>query len=95
MGVGLSLVTMVASAVTVRTFKRRDSPLHRMLIETSVRMAIPLGFLSAVAIARRDLLSEAFLLYFLPFQFLTIYAGTVGAVRQVKVSDNGQSEKEI
>lgn len=84
MGTGVSLVALLASNLTVAASGWGDKPLHRLLIETNVRVALPLAFLLAVAVARRDLLSELFLLYFLPFQLLTIVVSAAASVHQVQ-----------
>ena len=85
-GVGVSLVTVVASQVTLAMSGAAPRPLHRMLLETSVRTALPLGFLLAIRIARRELLGNTFLLYFLPFQFVTIVVSVLVSVGRIKAS---------
>ncbi len=91
-GVAVSVVTLLASNTTVAASGLAGQPLQRMLMETSVRLALPLSFLLAVAIVRRDLLSETFLLYFLPFQFLTIVADVAGSLERIDASKNDQTE---
>lgn len=91
MGIGVSLVTVVTSSVTLMMSGLAQKPLQRMVIETSVRMAMPLGFLLAVKIVRRDLLENTFLLYFLPFQFVTILVGVWVAVGRIKADSSARS----
>lgn len=83
LGIVVSLVTLVASKATVILGQVTNKPLHRMLVETSLRLSIPLGVLLAIVITRRDLLSSDFLLYFLPFQLVTIVVGAIAAVRDI------------
>lgn len=84
MGAGVSLVALLASNATVAASGWGDKPLHRLLIETNVRVALPLAFLLAVVVARRDLLSESFLLYFLPFQLLTIAVSAAASIHHIQ-----------
>jgi len=83
-GVGVSLVTSLAGKATVRLSGLASRPLSRLLLETSIRMALPFSVLLAIAITHRDILTTTFLLYFLPFQFITLIADTLGAVWRVK-----------
>lgn len=82
--IGLSLAALGASAATVALAQSRHKPLQRMLIETSIRMALPLGVLLALAVVRRDLLHTEFILYFLPFQFVTLAVATAASLRELK-----------
>lgn len=86
-GVGVSLATFVLGKATVAASPVRRDPLPRLWLETSIRMVLPLAALAAVAVMRRELLETRFLLYFLPFQFITLIADTVGAVRRVNAED--------
>jgi hypothetical protein len=94
-GIGVSLVTLVASKATVVATRSVDKPLASMLVETCVRMALPLATLLAVAIARRDLLTTEFLLYFLPFQFLTIIASVAGSVGRIRATTHNASGNDV
>lgn len=76
-GIGASLATRVFSWGVVWLPRVGDQPIVRIMAETFVRLAIPLGGLLAVAIVRRDLLQVEALLYFLPFQFISMIAGVV------------------
>lgn len=93
-GVTVSLVTMLSTSATVYLAGATGKPLHRLLIETSVRLAVPLGILLAIAITHRDLLTTEFLLYFLPFQFITIVADTFGSVWWVQTEMNRRSSSD-
>ncbi|QDU56378.1 hypothetical protein [Aeoliella mucimassa] len=92
-GVGVSLFTTAACIATVSLARWKQQPLNRMLLETCLRMALPVSFLLALAITRRHLLDNTYLLYFLPFQFLTIYAGTVGAIGSIPTKPSKPSDK--
>lgn len=85
-GCAVSLVTLLATRWSLAASGWRGKPLHRMLLETCVRVAMPMGFLLAIVVARRDLLDQTFLLYFLPFQILTIVVGVADAIRHVHQS---------
>ncbi|WP_425398807.1 hypothetical protein [Aeoliella sp.] len=82
-GVLVSLVTLLATRWSLAASRWSNKPLHRMLLETCIRVAMPMGFVLAMAVARRDLLEQTFLLYFLPFQILTIVVGVADAIRHV------------
>lgn len=83
----VSLVTLLTTRWSLVASGWSNKPLHRMLLETCIRVAMPMGFLLAIVVARRDLLDQTFLLYFLPFQILTIVVGVADAIRHV-----GQSQ---
>lgn len=83
-GIVLSLVTILSSLATVVALGVQDKPLPQLLTQTSVRMALPLAVLLALAIVRRDVLTPIFLLYFLPFQFITLTADALGAIKRVE-----------
>ena len=95
LGVGVSLLTVIACAATVGLVAWRKRPLERMLLETSLRMALPLSFLLAVLVTRRDLLDNTFLLYFLPFQFLTIIATSAGAIGSIELKNNKSTDDQV
>ncbi|MGI9456637.1 MAG: hypothetical protein ACR2NU_08750 [Aeoliella sp.] len=82
-GVGVSLVTSLVGSASVRLSGLADQPFPRLLLETSIRMALPLGVLLAVSMTRREILTPTFVLYFLPFQFITLIADTAGALWRV------------
>ena len=92
-GLGTSLVTLLATATTVRLARLagHNSPkqaLHRLLLETAIRMTLPLGALLAVVVTRDEIINPVYLLYFLPFPFITLFAETWGAVGRVKAEDS-------
>ncbi len=91
MGFVVSLVTVLGAYATVAVSGLAASPLHRMLIETCVRMAIPLGFLLALVITRPGLQTDTFLLYFLPFQFVNLFVMVMAAVGEIEVSPSHRS----
>lgn len=76
-GVATSLATRIFCWGTVWLPRVGDQPIVRIMAESFVRMAIPLSVLLAIAIVRRDLLQAEALLYFLPFQFITMVAAVV------------------
>lgn len=76
-GVATSLATRVFSWGMVWLPRVGDQPIVRIMAESFVRLAIPLSVLLAIAIVRRDLLQAEALLYFLPFQFITMLAAVV------------------
>lgn len=81
--IGVSLVVSTASWATVRAMRLEDQPLPRLGVETLTRVILPLSVLLAVMLKRPELVSREFLLYFLPFQFITLIASTIGSVRRV------------
>jgi hypothetical protein len=82
-GVGVSLATLVASKATLKWSPPSLKAWPRVLLETCVRLMLPIGFLLALAIAKPDLLTKTFFLYFLPFQFLTIAVGASSSIAEV------------
>lgn len=82
-GVAVSLATLVASKGTLKMVPSHFTPANRLMLETSVRLMLPIGFLLALALARPDLLTKSFFLYFLPFQFLTIAVGAASSIADV------------
>ncbi|MGI9456309.1 MAG: hypothetical protein ACR2NU_07085 [Aeoliella sp.] len=82
-GVGTSVLTSLASRVTVTLMRVSGQPVTRMMVETFVRMALPLGVLLAIAMYDRGLINKTTILYFLPFQFITIIADTLGAMWRI------------
>jgi hypothetical protein len=82
-GVAVSLATLVASKGTLKLLPSHFTVVHHAMLETCVRLMLPMGFLLAAAIARPDLLTKSFFLYFLPFQFLTIAVGAASSIAEV------------
>ena len=82
-GVGTSVLTSFASRATVTLMRVSGQPVTRMMVETFVRMALPLGVLLAIAMFDRGLINKTTILYFLPFQFITIIADTLGAMWRI------------
>lgn len=74
-GVATSAVTSLMGWLTIERTRLKLEPVARMMAETSVRMALPLGALLALAIMRRELLTAENLAFFLPFQLVTLVAG--------------------
>lgn len=83
-GIATSAVTSLMSWVTIERTVLKQEPLGRLLAETSVRLAIPLAVLMAVAVARRELLTPENIACFLPFQFVTLVAGVNRSVVESK-----------
>lgn len=86
-GIGVSLATLLASKLSLAGLPDRFNAVHQVLLETCIRLVLPLGLLFAMAIARRDLLTETFLLYFLPFQLVTIAVGAGDSIRRIDRTD--------
>ena len=83
-GVAVSLATLVASKGTLKFVPRHFTVVHHAMLETCVRLMLPMGFLLAAAFAKPDLLTnKTFFLYFLPFQFLTIAVGAASSIAEV------------
>ena len=82
-GVAVSLATLVASKGTLKWLPSHFTAVHQAMLETCVRLMLPMGFLLAAALARPDLLTKTFFLYFLPFQFLTIAVGAASSIAEV------------
>ena len=91
-GIAVSLATLLASRTTVALARATDKPLYRLAIETSIRLSIPLSVLLGLAVVKRELLTAEFFVYFLPFQFVTIFADTAGSVWRINTgTGNGSS----
>jgi hypothetical protein len=82
-GIAVSFATLVASKGTLRLLPDSFNSVHRTMLETCIRLLFPTGFLLAIAIARPELLTKSFFLYFLPFQFLTIAVGAASSIAEV------------
>ncbi len=82
-GVATSAATSVMGWFTVERTRLKYEPVARMMAETSVRMALPLGALLAMAIMRRELLTGENLAFFLPFQLVTLVAGVNRTLAEV------------
>lgn len=91
-GAATSGVTSVMGWLTIERTRLKREPVARTMAETSIRMAFPLGVLFAMAVTRRDLLTEENLAFFLPFQFVTIVAGVNRALVEVKESSITNSD---
>ena len=76
-GIFVSLITMLLCILSVFIGASRSNPLQRMLMETILRLAIPLTFLLMLKLLREELLTVGFVIYFIPFQLLTIVATTI------------------
>lgn len=83
-GIAISAATSVMCWLTVERTRLKHEPVARTLAESLLRMALPLGVLFAMAITRRDLLTEENMAFFLPFQFVTIVAGVNRSLVEVK-----------
>lgn len=82
-GIATSAVTSVTSWLVVELARLKQHPLGRMAAEMAVRMGLPLGVLMVVAIVRREVLTAESMAYFLPFQLVTLVAGTNRSVVEV------------
>jgi len=83
-GIGVSLFTFLVGKLVIGLPTASREPVPRLVTATAVRMAIPFTVIAAIAATNRELLDKTFLAYFLPFQFITLIADTLGAVRRVR-----------
>jgi phosphatidylglycerophosphate synthase len=90
-GIATSAATSLASWITVARSGIGNDPWGRLVAETAIRMALPLGALLAVALVERDAVNSETLAYFLPFQLVTLVAGVNRSLVAVKQIPNESS----
>jgi hypothetical protein len=83
-GVIVSAVTFLGGRAIVALLPQAVAAYPRLLLETAVRLVVPIAAVAAIAIDQRELLDKIFLAYFLPFQFVTLVADTLGAIWRVR-----------
>jgi hypothetical protein len=87
-GIATSAVTTVAGYATVSRLDSKLDAWGRLVAETAIRMALPLGALMAVAVVRREMITPQGIAYFLPFQFVTLVAGVNRSLIAVKQTES-------
>lgn len=83
-GFGVGVTALLVGKLVILLPALSQKPFRKLLATTAVRLLVPIVALAAIAVSRREVLTDTFLAYFLPFVLFTLVADTLEAVRQVK-----------
>lgn len=82
-GFGVGVTALLVGRLVILLPALSQKPFRKLLATTAVRLLVPIVALAAIAVSRREVLTDTFLAYFLPFVLFTLVADTLEAVRRV------------